>query len=82
MINAAGVIDQNHLLIVCGLKAGTGTCRYLWHNKGYRCAKGTGMEQAVLERSSRKLAQGDNCSGPPSFDLPLVSERNMTACKR
>lgn len=69
-----GNVPEGHVKSVCRPCA-TGCCSFLvMGGGGWNCAKGDGfsgirilIDQRRAERSMR--AMGDNCSGPPHFEL-------------
>lgn len=64
-----GPSDETFLREVCIVVQGPATCRFLvLSTDGFECAKGTIIERVIRNRALKMRAQGDNCSGPPSFE--------------
>ena len=64
---------------VCAPVPGPDACSYLLMGpKGWSCAKAeAGLKTTIDERRSVKAmrAMGDNCSGPPLYELPQRGKR-------
>jgi len=64
-------IDKEHVREVCKIGQSAACCVFLTVGSvGFNCAKGTSLENLLRERRLTMNAQGDNCSGPPSFTQP------------
>jgi hypothetical protein len=55
---------KEHLREKCRPMAGSDTCRYLTCGaEGFRCAKFTGLREAIDKQKDAMRAKGDNCEG-------------------
>ena len=65
-------MNREHVDNVCKFGEGAFTCSYLATGAdGFECLKGTELEKLVDQRRAEKSidTMGDNCSGPPKFEV-------------
>jgi hypothetical protein len=61
------IIEGIHVEDVCRKSGGAAVCRFLVLSDGFKCAKGSRLEEYIQSRLKTMGAKGDNCSGPPEF---------------
>jgi hypothetical protein len=66
---AAHPIPRDYERDICKASRGKDTCAFLSISNGWKCLKGSSMEETILEKMQEgsMSAQADNCSGPPDF---------------
>ena len=63
------LLERDILITRCKPGQGAVTCSFLSAGgAGWSCTKGTELEAIFRARRPQMVAQGDNCSGAPTFD--------------
>ncbi len=68
------ILSDDHIQKVCKIGQGEATCSFLAFDPregGMSCMKETSLEASIwLKRANGTMkAKGDNCSGPPNFEV-------------
>ncbi len=64
-------LSEERVDAVCRVGQDEATCAFLMFSSGgYECAKGSALENTLrqIQEAGSMQSQGDNCSGPPTFE--------------
>lgn len=63
-------LSDAHVEGVCRLGQGAACCAFLMRQDGWFCAKiDAVLVSTITDRRPTMRAQGDNCSGPPNYEV-------------
>lgn len=68
-------INSEYAIRVCQPGQGETTCAFLGASPKFMCTKCTPVEEVLRNKLKNGLmgAKGDNCSGPPAFNIIVVA---------